>query len=52
MTALQKKQLYSKWNSCDRDTRIRIACEYLKILRTRDQEISWLQFLADQLKEN
>ncbi|WP_169309276.1 hypothetical protein [Desulforhopalus sp. IMCC35007] len=51
MTALQKKQLYSKWNSYDRDTRIRLACEYLKILRTRNQEISWLQFLNSQPKQ-
>ena len=49
MTSLQKEALYIKWNSCDRDTRVRIACEYLKLIRLDEEEISWLCFLDNNL---
>ncbi len=51
MTSLQKETLYTKWNSCDRDTRIRLACRYLKLLRVGQEEMSWLYFLEKYLKE-
>lgn len=51
MTAVQKETLYNKWNSCDRDTRIRLACEYLKILRSGEEQISWLLFLENNMEE-
>lgn len=51
MTSLQKEALYIKWNSCDRDTRIRIACEYLNLIRRDEEEISWLCFLNNNLEE-
>lgn len=51
MTALQKEALYHKWNSCDRATRIRLACEYLKLLRAGEAKISWLRFLQSNLEE-
>ena len=51
MTALQKKALYHKWNSCDRNTRIRLACEYLKLLRAGEEKTSWLVFLANNLEK-
>jgi hypothetical protein len=51
MTSLQKEALYTKWNSCGRDTRIRLACRYLKLLRAGEEEMSWLCFLEKYLKE-
>lgn len=49
MTTLQKEQLYNKWNSCGRDTRIELTCKYLKILRSGEPQTTWLQFLANHL---
>jgi len=51
MTSLQKEALYTKWNSCDRDTRIRLACKYLKLLRTGEENMSWLCFLEINMDE-
>lgn len=51
MTSLQKEALYTKWKSCDRDTRIQLACEYLKLLRLDEEEISWFCFLETNLEE-
>jgi hypothetical protein len=51
MTSLQKEALYTKWNSCDRDTRIRLACEYLKLLQAGEEKMSWLCFLKNNLEE-
>lgn len=51
MTLLQKEALYTKWNSCDRNTRIRLACEYLKLLRAGEEEMSWLHFLEHNLED-
>ena len=51
MTALQKESLYNRWNSCDRDTRIRLACKYLKILRSDEEQMSWLRFLENYMEE-
>ncbi|MFT5730560.1 MAG: hypothetical protein ACI8PB_004745 [Desulforhopalus sp.] len=52
MTSLQKEALYIKWNSCGRDTRIRLACEYLNLIRLGEEERSWLYFLENNLEKN
>lgn len=51
MTSLSKEALYTKWNSCDRDTRIRLTCKYLKLFRLNEEEISWLTFLKHNLEK-
>ena len=50
MTSLQKEALYTKWISCDRDTRIRLACKYLKLLRIGEENMSWLFFLEKNME--
>ncbi|MFT5700754.1 MAG: hypothetical protein ACI8ZB_003639 [Desulforhopalus sp.] len=49
MITIEKEVLYSKWNACDRDTRIRLACEYLKMSRSDEEVTNWLQFLEERL---
>jgi len=51
MTSLQKEALYIKWNLCGRDTRIRLACEYSKLIRLGGKDISWLYFLENNLEK-
>lgn len=51
MDSLQKQKLYQKWNCCDRATRIRLACEYLKLLRSDGEKVGWLEFLVKNLEE-
>jgi len=51
MTNVEMETLYNKWNACDRNTRIRLAYEYLKILRAGDKQISWLLFLEHHMEE-
>lgn len=52
MATIQKEMLYQKWNRCDRTTKIRLACEYLKLLRSAEEKQSWLQFLETRLEAN
>lgn len=51
MTSLQKEVLFTKWNSSDRETRIRLACKYLKLLRAGEEKMSWLIFLENNMDE-
>ncbi len=51
MTNVEKEMLYNRWIACDPDTRIRLACEFLQILRTGEEQISWLLFLENHMEE-
>jgi len=45
MTETEKEELLYKWGSCDRETRIRLASEYLTVMDPGDGQLGWLLFL-------
>lgn len=49
MNETEKEELFDKWGSCDRETRIRLACEYLTIMDPGDGQLGWLRFLQANL---
>lgn len=49
MTETEKEELLYKWGSCDRETRIRLASEYLTVMDPGDGQLGWLLFLQATL---
>ena len=49
MTEGQKNTIIRRWNLCDRNTKIRIAAEFFRILRNGEQHGDWWQFLDKKL---
>jgi hypothetical protein len=52
MTENEKEELLSTWNSCDRETRMRLAGEYLAVMNPGDGQLGWLLFLQANLLED
>ena len=49
MTERQRDSITDRWNLCDRNTKIRIAAEFFRILRNGELQGDWWHFLDRKL---
>jgi hypothetical protein len=49
MTEIQKDTIIRRWNKCDKDTKIRIASDFFKIMRNGELQGDWWHFLDKKL---
>lgn len=49
MNETEKEELFDKWGSCDRETRVRLVSEYLAVMDPGDGQLGWLRFLQAHL---
>jgi hypothetical protein len=49
ITDKRKDYIVSRWNLCERNEKIRLAVEYLRLKKTACLEINWWQFLEERL---